>query len=375
MNEPKDRERPAATAGPGTGEAGPAATADDGRDGRPEAVKGEGEVGGGQHGGGSGGQQAPWASTVLEQAGELTRRGEAFALATVVWRQGPSSGQQGSRAIITESGELRGWIGGACAEPTVIREAQGVIAQGAPRLLLLGSPEQFGAAIPEGMTVVPISCQSEGALEVYIEPVLPAPHLVVVGRSPMAHTVADLARALGWRAEVVDGPEFTTGHASERSMVIVATQGHYDEEAVEQAAAARPAYLGLVGSRRRGAAVLGYLAERGVPQDQLDQVHTPAGLDLGKTTHEEIAVAILAELVQLRASGALGSVSTPGAPKAAGSRQPAQAIDPVCGMTVAADASGRPLEHEGVAYYFCSSGCRRAFEQEPAAYVKRETRC
>jgi xanthine dehydrogenase accessory factor len=306
---------------------------------------------------------------VLEQAGELTRRGEAFALATVVWRQGPSSGQQGSRAIITEAGELRGWIGGACAEPAVIREAQRVIAEGAPQLLLLGSPEQFGAAVPEGMTVVPISCQSEGALEVYIEPVLPAPHLVVVGRSPMAHTLADLARALGWRTEVLDGPEFTVGHASDRSMVIVATQGHYDEEAVEQAVAAKPAYLGLVGSRRRG-----YLAERGVPQDQLDRVHTPAGLDLGKTTHQEIAVAILAELVQLRASGAL--VSGPAdRPRAAGSRQPPQAIDPVCGMTVTADASGRPLDHEGVTYHFCSSGCRRAFEQDPAAYVKKETRC
>ena len=309
---------------------------------------------------------------VLEQAGELTRRGEAFALATVVWRQGPSSGQQGSRAIITEAGELRGWIGGACAEPAVIREAQRVIAEGAPQLLLLGSPEQFGAAVPEGMTVVPISCQSEGALEVYIEPVLPAPHLVVVGRSPMAHTVADLARVLGWRTEVVDGPDFTAAHASERSMVIVATQGHYDEEAVEQAVAARPAYLGLVGSRRRGAAVLGYLAERGVPQAQLDRVHTPAGLDLGKTTHQEIAVAILAELVQLRASGALGS-DRPA--QAARAQPPAQATDPVCGMTVTADATGRPLEHDGVTYYFCSAGCRRAFEQDPAAYVKRETRC
>src|SRR6202035_3947406 len=140
---------------------------------------------------------------VLEQAGELTRRGEAFALATVVWRQGPSSGQQGSRAIITASGELHGWIGGACGEPVVIREARQVITEGVPRLLLLGTSEQFGAAVPDGIAVVPISCQSEGALEVYIEPVLPTPHLVVVGRSPMANTLAALARALGWRTELI----------------------------------------------------------------------------------------------------------------------------------------------------------------------------
>src|ERR1022692_5115171 len=101
---------------------------------------------------------------VLQEASDLARRGEAFALATVVWRQGPSSSQPGSRAIITAAGELRGWIGGACAEPVVIREARQVIAEGVPRLLLLGTPEQFGAAVPDGMTVVPISCQSEGAL-------------------------------------------------------------------------------------------------------------------------------------------------------------------------------------------------------------------
>jgi xanthine dehydrogenase accessory factor len=314
-----------------------------------------------------GGQMEGWG--VLAQAGELSKRGEAFALATVVWRQGPSSGQQGSRAVITEAGELHGWIGGACAEPVVIREAQRVIADGEARLLLLGTPEQFGAAVPEGMTVVPIACQSEGALEVYIEPVLPAPHLVVVGRSPMAHTLADLARALGWRAVLIDGPDFTSADAGERSMVVVATQGHYDEEAVQQAVAARPAYLGLVGSQRRGVALLGYLAERGVSRDRLDKVRVPAGLDLGRTTHEEIAVAILAELVQLRASGALPRQSAQAAKPAA------EAVDPVCGMTVTADAAGRPLQHDGVTYYFCSAGCRRAFESDPAAYLKKETRC
>ena len=306
---------------------------------------------------------------VLEEMGELTRRGEAFALATVVWRQGPSSSQPGSRAIITVAGELHGWIGGACAEPAVIREAQQVIADGTPRLLLLGAPEQFGGGVPDGMTVVPISCQSEGALEVYIEPVLPAPHLVIAGDSPMARTLASLARALGWRTDLLRGPDFNAGSADSRSMVVVATQGHGDEEVLEAAAAARPAYLGLVGSRRRGATVLGYLADRGVPQDQLDRVRVPAGLDLGPTTHQEIAVAILAELVQLRASGALaGASAEASAPGVVAAR------DPVCGMAVTAGSS-RPVRYEGTDYYFCCAGCRQAFEQDPDAYVKRETRC
>jgi xanthine dehydrogenase accessory factor len=299
---------------------------------------------------------------VLQEAGELARRGEAFALATVVWRQGPSSGKQGNRAIITRSGELHGWIGGACAEPVVVRQAREAMTEGTPRLLLLGTPDQFGSAVKDGMTVVPISCQSEGALEVYIEPVEPVPHLVVVGRSPMAQVLVTLAEALDWRAVMVDGADFTAADVDERSLVVVATQGHYDEEALEQAVTARPAYLGLVGSRRRGESVLGYLADRGLSAEQLGQVHVPAGLDLGKVSHREIAVAILADLVRLRASGTLTTEV----------EAPAEAVDPVCGMTVPARD---PVKHDGVAYYFCCPGCRAAFEQEPAAYVKKESRC
>jgi xanthine dehydrogenase accessory factor len=320
---------------------------------------------------------------VLELAGELARRGESFALATVVWRQGPSSSQQGSRAIITAGGELRGWIGGACAEPAVLRQAQEVIASGKPRLLLLGSSEQFGGAVPDGMRVVPIACQSEGALEVYVEPVLASPHLVVVGRSPMARTLAELARTLGWHADLIDGADFGPQHAGQHSLVVVATQGHDDEAVMTQAIAARPAYLGLVGSGRRGAAVLGYLAERGLPKDELDKVRVPAGLDLGRTTHTEIAVAILAELVQLRASGALtarraenGKAQRDGAQREAAqgeksARRAQSTTDPVCGMTVTAGQGALSVRRDGTTYYFCCTGCRQAFEADPAAYANR----
>jgi xanthine dehydrogenase accessory factor len=225
------------------------------------------------------------------------------------------------------------------------------------------------------MAVVPISCQSEGALEVYIEPVLPVPHLVVVGRSPMAHTLADLARDLGWRTDLIDGPDFASSDASERSMVVVATQGHNDEAVTERAVAARPAYLGLVGSGKRGAAVLGYLADRGVPQDQLDRVRVPAGLDLGRTTHPEIAVAILAELVQMRAAGAIAVTSPDTAARAAAGREATELTDPVCGMTVAGGPDALRLKYEDRPYYFCSVGCQQAFRADPAKFVKRETPC
>ncbi len=294
---------------------------------------------------------------MVAKAAELARQGEDCALATVVWRQGPSSGQQGSRAIVTASGEVHGWIGGACAEPVVIREAQRAIVDGEARLLLLGTPEQFGH-VPEGMIQIPITCQSEGAMEVYIEPVVSTPHLVVVGRSPMSHTLCELAQVLGWRADLVDSADFS-GDIDSRAVVVIATQGHGDEEAIEQAVLASPTYVGLVASRRRGDAVLAYLAERGVPQNLLDRVRWPVGLDLGHTSHTEIAVAILAELVQLRASGALA----PDHADAVGSA-PATAIDPVCGMTVTISPTAVQVEHDGVTYYFCGAGCRTAFAKE-----------
>jgi xanthine dehydrogenase accessory factor len=306
---------------------------------------------------------------VVEEAGRLARAGEEFALATVVWRQGPSSGQQGARAIITAAGEVFGWIGGACAEPVVIGAARQAIGDGQSRLLLLGASGQFAGAVPEGMTVVPISCQSEGALEVFVEPVRPTPHLVVVGRSPMAHTLADLARDVGWEAELRDAGEFTASDVRTRSMVVVATQGHGDEDAVQAAVTAGPAFVGLVASHKRGAAVLGYLADRGVAADALARVRTPVGIDLGRTSHREIAVAVLAELVQLRASGALAV-----APDLAASR-PADAVDPICGMTVPAGPSGYPFEYDGVRYHFCCPGCRSTFESDPAGHVPREARC
>lgn len=303
-----------------------------------------------------------------EVARDLDRRGIDYAVATVVWRQAPSSGQIGSRAIVAADGSLHGWIGGACAEPTVLREAQRVIRSGQAQLLFLGA--DAGLVLPEGMTSISMSCQSEGALQIYLEPVLPSVHLVVVGHSPMARTLTDLATTLGWRAECIDGSDFTEAHVDHRTVVIVATQGHHDEDVLRDAAAAVPAYVGLVASHKRAAAVLGYLAERDVPQHLLDRVHAPVGLDLGHTTHQEIAVSILADLVQVRAAG--GFAAEPGAP---GDRtslpvvEVAEALDPVCGMTVSADDAHRPLEHDGSTYHFCCVGCHDAFAAEPVRFL------
>ena len=318
----------------------------------------------------------------LELARDLAERGEPFAFATVVWRRSPSSGQVGSRAVITADGRIRGWLGGACAEPAVIAEARRALAEGTPRLMFLGPPDELAAQRGDGVVSVPIACQSEGALEVYVEPVLPNPHMIAVGRSPAVDALAGMARALGWRATIIDDGgreadhsgsanvltalDFERAGADERTFIVVATQGHYDEEALQRALATPAAYVGLVASRKRAEAIRGYLRDRGVADERLARVRAPAGLDLGRIRPEEIAAAVIAELVQLRATGELQ-----GAPPESPTSAEHEASDPVCGMTVKVATARQRGAHAGLTYYFCSAACQAIFEKDPDAHVVR----
>jgi len=310
---------------------------------------------------------------VLEIARQLSERGERFAMATVLWRRGPSSGKTGYRAVITSAGEVRGWVGGACAEPIVVREALTALDEGTPRTIFIGRPEELAGEERDGTIAVPISCQSEGALKIFIEPVPRGPDLVVIGRSPMVHTLAAMAGTLGWWTTVVDDgghPEdwtepdrlvteldLTKIGAGPRTALVVATQGHYDEDALEQAVTTTAGWVGVVASHRRAEALLDHLRQRGVGDDVLKRVNAPAGLNLGHVSHEEIAVAILAELVQFRAAGGLKRTATTDAPAVG-----AEAIDPVCGMTVQVAGARYHLERDGQTWYFCCAGCLNSFE-------------
>ncbi len=310
----------------------------------------------------------------FEVARRLSEQGEHYALATVVWRRGPSSGKAGYRAVITATGQVRGWVGGACAEPVVIREALQAINEGTPRLVFLGSPDELRSEESDGVIQVPISCHSEGALKIFIEPVPRGPDLVVVGRSPMVHALAALAGTLGWWTTVVDDggsredwPEadrvvttldFEAAGVGSRSALVIATQGHYDEAALEAAVQTSAGWLGVVASHRRAETLLGYLRDRGFPDEVLAAVRAPAGLDLGHVSHEEIAVAILAELVQFKAAGRLAGSAGRGRVVPL----PEEATDPVCGMTVAVAGARHRAEHDGETYYFCCAGCQSSFE-------------
>jgi xanthine dehydrogenase accessory factor len=317
---------------------------------------------------------------LLALAADLSRRHRPFLVATVVWARGPSSGKRGSSAIIDIEGNVTGWIGGACAEPVVRREAREAIADGKPRLLFLGTPEDIREVDRPDVISVPISCTSEGALEVFLEPMLPQPHVVAVGRSPAVRTLTDLALALDWRVTVVDEDGRAEHHPGAVEVVttltmpdgidagtsiVVATQGHYDEPALEAALRTTAGYIGLVASARRATTVLGYLEDRGIPREQLDRITAPAGIDLGHIQHREIGLAIMAELVALRAAGEMSGGQEPAEPVHT-------AIDPVCQMEVEVATAKWIAEHQGETYYFCAPGCKTAFEKDPSTFLASE---
>jgi len=302
--------------------------------------------------------------SVLARAAALERDGEPFALATVVWRRGPSSGQVGGKALVLADGTIDGWLGGACAQPVVRREAAAALQDAKPRLLLLGLPPQAADVFGHDAVAVPMECGSEGALAVYVEPVVPAPSVVAIGETPAVRLLVDLARDVGWRATAVAAAERLTEQRVDRgTAVVVATQGHDDETAVAAALDTDAGYIGLVASAKRARTVLGYLHDQGVPDETLARVTAPAGVDLGHTGHREIAVAVLAELVAKQSAGELR------APIGLREAPPAEAIDPVCGMTVDVATARWSTEHDGQTWYFCAPGCMHAFSKKAGSRV------
>ena len=215
---------------------------------------------------------------------------EPYVDAVVVRCARPTIARAGDRAVVRADGTIEGFVGGSCADETVRLHALRVLETGEPLLLRVVPGAVEGRAPDEdGAVVVANPCLSGGALEIFLEPHVPAPRVAVVGDAPVAHALAALAPGVGF--EVGPGPQ--DGDFA----VVVASLGHGDEDAVATALAAGADYVGLVASRRRGAAVLDELRDRGLA---VDRVHAPAGLDLGARTHAEIAVSILAELVAER---------------------------------------------------------------------------
>ena len=347
-------------------------------------------------------------TTFYDRVAALGREGRPFAVATVVGRRRPVSAHLGDRAIVFADGRMEGFVGGACSREIIRTQALDVLRTRAPRLVSI-DPDAAGPRQPApDHVVVPMTCASEGAVDVYVEPVVRPRSVVVAGATPVADAVARLARAMrfdvvrvvtdeeradaeadasaiGATLATLDALESVLADAAAHGgdcALVVASQGHYDEPALEAGLKSGVRYVGLVASRKRGEGIRTWLA--GSRIHGADRLRNPAGLDLGGTTAEEVALSILAEVVQLGAArhaltatggqetspAGIGDV-TPTTRTSVSMAAPAAglAVDPVCRMEVAVEGAKHTADVDGVTYYFCCPGCRARFVRNPQQYL------
>lgn len=275
---------------------------------------------------------------------ELRTRGEPFVLATVVAYKSPQSAKPGSRAIIKSDGSISGWVGGGCVQPIVLREAQQAFQSGQPKLISI-SPDAAHTGDWKGVESYRMTCEGGGSLEIYLEPVLPKPELLIVGDSPVAQTVAQLGELLDFK--VITDPS----RINEKTYVVVATMGNGDEEGLLAVLGSKPKYFGLVASEKKSKALFEYAREHGYTDEQIGVIKCPAGLSLGAETMPEIALSVIAEIMQLRRTQ-VGEV-----------QGPSEAIDPICGMKVDPATAKYTSEFDGRTIYFCCLRCKETFDQ------------
>ena len=290
------------------------------------------------------------AHRMTARAAELRSERAAFVHATVVRAQSPTSARPGDDALVLADGAIEGFVGGQCAEASVRAAALGALEDGEPLLLRVLPAGEPGFPEAEGARVVVNPCLSGGALEIFLEPHLPAPVVAVVGETPIADALALMAEPLGF---TFDSYRTLAGHQPEgASAVIVCSLGGDEVESLRSALDAAVPFIGLVASRRRGEALL---AAAGLSDAERSRIHTPVGLDIGARSAAEIALSIMAQLVQELRSGGLG-----GAGRLSEDR-PAKPVDPVCGMTLVVGPTTPHLQVDGVDIWFCSAHCRDTY--------------
>jgi xanthine dehydrogenase accessory factor len=291
--------------------------------------------------------------SVLETAAELTRSRVPFVQATVVRAQRPTSAHAGDTALVRADGAIDGFVGGTCAEASVREYGLRVLGAGEPLLLRIVPEVADAGPDAEGAVTVANPCLSGGSVEIFLEPKVPAPRVLVVGDTPIAVALAELGGPLGFAVERAAGESDVP--RPDDAALVVASHGRGEEPALVTALRLGVPYVGLIASRKRGTAVL---ASLDLPDELTARVRTPAGLDIGARTAAEIALSVLAELVAVRR-----------AVRAEPAPEPATAIDPVCGMSVAMVPSSLSAEVDGTTVWFCAAGCRKAYLADPARYA------
>lgn len=307
---------------------------------------------------------------------ELAAARVPFVTATVVRAQSPTSVEAGNVALVLGDGTIEGFVGGTCAEQSVRAYSIVALERGEPVLLRI-LPDAAGDAAPEGTEVaneegavtVRNPCLSGGAIEVFLEPAPPAPRVLVVGDTPIAVAVQRIGEELGLEMVAVDGdgPDPGSGDLA----LVVASHGRDELRSLRRGLEAGLPYVGLVASAKRGAGVIEELRADGAAEELLELIDVPAGVPIGSRSAAEIALSILAKVVEVRRAAetpagdeapAAAGADQPGAPESAPSTP--LAVDPICGMTVAAVPSTPSLVRGGETFYFCCEGCKSKFEAQ-----------
>ncbi len=301
----------------------------------------------------------------IKRAAELESAETPFALSTVINASAPTSAKPVAKAIITEDGKMEGWIGGGCSQDVVIGEALKCIQSGKATILRI--TPQPDAAVNHSVKEVLLTCESGGTLELHIEPVIPMTKLLIYGTTPAAVAVANMAAVMDFHvflfgegdvklSENVEKQDKFASPAG-RSVALVATQGEGDLSALKAALATEAGYIGFIASRKKGAEITAELSS-----EERERTKFPAGLDIGALTPEEIAISILAEIVQTARAETTADV-----PKV--SEAPSLIRDPVCGMEVDSAIASHSVEHEGIMIYFCCGGCESQFTASPEKFA------
>jgi xanthine dehydrogenase accessory factor len=322
----------------------------------------------------------------FDKLAELRKKNEPFVTATVVRREVPSSGKSGDKAIIDKYGVITGWIGGGCVKGIILKESDEALKSGKSRLVKVG--QSLSADKQDGVVDYKMTCMSEGTVEVFIEPILPAPHLVVMGKTAIAKALVKMAKTAGYRVtavaaeanpstfdkvdELITQIKLEQVKISRSSCIVVCTQGDQDEEALEQALYQNCAYIGFVASKKKKTGIFEYLLQQGIDKKKLDTIKSPAGIDITAKRPDEVAISILAEIIQIqnnRTAYSEGFVGQSNEGENDPSDKPAFYINPVCGVPVDKNSPKHIIEYKGEKVYFCCDGCKVKFEAEPGRYI------
>ena len=311
----------------------------------------------------------------IKRASELKKKGNPFAIATVINTVAPTSAKPMSKAIIHQNGDIEGWIGGGCSIHTVITEGLNCIQSGKAIVLRL-SPEDISKDKVTYKKEVFLNCESGGTLEFHIEPVLPMTKLIIYGSTPTVYALAKIGSLLNYECyicspnaesvkELSDNVQVLKDYKvfSDQSVAVVATQGENDLYALKSAIDSKSNFISMIISNKKASSLFLQLEKEGYSEEDISRVKFPAGMDINANTPEEIAVSILAELINHRNSVDLKEQVI------AESKEDKKEIDPICKMIVDPKNAADTYEFEDINYYFCCIGCKEKFALEPSSYI------